>query len=421
MWEQDAHIWHPFSYRTDAPVQRVVRGEGAYLVTESGQRIFDAISSWWVTLHGHAHPQLSAAVARQVHQLEQVIFAGFSHPPAVELVGGLREVLDAHFAHFFFSDNGSTAIEVALKMLLQLHHNRGESRQVFLAFESAYHGDTFGAMSVSSRGVFTRPFDRQLFEVAFLPDPDTTPTGALLEALEAACSRHFVAGLIVEPLILGAGGMKMYAADKLEALVRAAQARGVPVIFDEVFVGFGRTGRLFAHEHIQARPDILCLSKGLTGGYLPMGLTVCTEEIRAAFRGEKVRAFLHGHSFTGSPLACAAAVESLRLLRTPDCQARIAQLCHWQAEGKARMAQLAGVQNVRQTGTVLALTLPATGADATYLSSLGPRIYDYCLAQGVLIRPMGPVVYLVPPYVATRADLELAWQVMEGAIAQALG
>lgn len=414
MQSVESHIWHPFSFRTDAAPLAVQSGQGPYLYTTDGTEILDAISSWWVNLHGHARPELNEAVAAQARLLEQVIFAGFTHEPAQQLVAGLLQVLPPHLQHFFFSDNGSTAVEVALKMLLQYYHNLGQPRNTFLAFESAYHGDTFGAMSVSSRGVFTRPFDRQLFDVAFLPDPDVTDTGTLLQALRAATEQHFVAGIIVEPLIMGAGGMKMYGPDKLEALVAESKKLSIPVIFDEVFVGFGRTGRLFAHQHITTQPDIICLSKGLTGGYLPMGLTVCTEEIRAAFRGDRTQAFLHGHSFTANPMACAVAVRSLQLLLEPACQQAIADICEWQAAARDHLATLPGVADARCTGTVLALTLQAP--DGGYLSSIGPRVYDYCLHHRVLLRPMGPVLYVVPPYVCTQADLQKTYDVIEAGL-----
>ncbi|MBX3101644.1 MAG: adenosylmethionine--8-amino-7-oxononanoate transaminase [Bacteroidetes bacterium] len=408
------HIWHPFTYRADQPTQLVTHGSGPYLHTAEGRRIFDAISSWWVNLHGHAHPEIAQAVAAQAARLEQVIFAGFTHEPALELIAGLQTILHPNFSRFFFSDNGSTAVEVALKMSLQYFHNLGEARDTFVAFRSAYHGDTFGAMSVSARGTFTAPFQRQLFQVSWLDDPDNTDAETLVSQLQEAVQTQRVAALIVEPLIMGSGGMRMYSADKLALLAEVAHMLGIHVIFDEVFTGFGRTGELFAHHHIRQLPDFLCLSKGLTGGFLPMGLTVTTEEIHAAFQGEKSRSFLHGHSFTANPMACATAIASLRLLTGEACTLQRRQLAQWLEAAKEMLEKTPGLHRVRRTGCVLAMEV---GESTGYLGNTGPVIYDWCLAHDVLIRPLGNTIYLVPPYVSSEADIQRATAVIRAGMA----
>lgn len=409
------HIWHPFTYRVDRPVRQVTHGEGAYLYLDDGTRLFDAIASWWVNLHGHAHPHIAGAIAAQAVRLEQVIFAGFTHTPAQAVVAALRTALHPDFARFFFSDNGSTAVEVALKMSLQYFHNQGEPRDTFIAFRSAYHGDTFGAMSVSARGVFTTPFRRQLFQVAWLDDPDVTDTETLLQQLHAHVTTHKVAALIVEPLVLGSGGMRMYGADKLAMLVEVAHLLGIQVIFDEVFTGFGRTGQLFAHQHIRQLPDYLCLSKGLTGGFLPMGLTVTTDTVHAAFEGARERSFLHGHSFTANPMACAAAVASWELLTAEGALAQRRALGQALEKAAEALKSLPEVHQVRTLGGILAMEV---GATTGYLGDTGPRIYDWCTAHGVLIRPMGNTVYMVPPYVSTPEDIAHAVTVLQAGAAR---
>jgi adenosylmethionine-8-amino-7-oxononanoate aminotransferase len=408
------HIWHPYTQHFDAPAARViVRADGAYLYDDAGRRIFDAISSWWVTLHGHAHPAIAAAVGRQAGTLEQVLFAGFTHEPAVRLAAALANLLPPGLTRVFFSDDGSTAVEVALKMALQFWSGRGERRPVIAALEHAYHGDTFGAMAVSARGVFTAPFAGHLFEVARLPDPSADAGGvATIAALDRLLDTRGpeLAAVIVEPLLLGAGGMRVWEAGVLRAIRERTQAAGVLLIADEVLTGFGRTGPTFACARGDVVPDIMCLSKGLTGGFLPLGATVVREEVFAAFSSpDRRRTLFHGHSYTANPLACAAALASLALLDDASARARTAiERAH--AMGLARLSCHPRVKRCRGLGTVAAFDLDG---EEGYLSAVGPKLAAYALEAGVLLRPLGNVVYLLPPYCTSAEDLGHAYAVIE--------
>jgi adenosylmethionine-8-amino-7-oxononanoate aminotransferase len=400
-------VWHPYTQHglPDAPVP-IASASGAYLVSTEGRRIFDAISSWWVTLHGHARPEIARAIAEQAGTLEQVIFAGFTHEPGARLAAELVARAPAGLQRVFFSDDGSTAVEVAVKIALQYWQNRGEDRRVVAALENAYHGDTFGAMSVSGRGLFTDPFVPQLFDVARLPDPVSGDVVGALEHLIDTRGRE-LAAVIVEPLLLGAGGMRMWPASALRDIRALTAARGVLLIADEVLTGFGRTGPTFACEHAGVSPDLMCLSKGLTGGFIPLGATLATEELFSAFRSDDhTRTLFHGHSFTANPLACAAALASLALL-DDDCAARRQAIEREHRQAATRLSEAPGVSNTRVLGTVLALDLDA--GRAGYLSEVGPALRRFALDRGVLLRPLGNTVYVLPPYCATASDLACAY------------
>ena len=404
------HLWHPYTQHgvASAPVP-VTRAEGAYLYDAEGRAILDTISSWWVTLHGHAQPEIAEAIAEQARTLEQVIFAGFTHEPAARLATELIEVLPEGLERIFLSDNGSTAVEVALKMALQFWSNRGERRPLIAALENAYHGDTFGAMSVSGRGVFTEPFGEHLWEVARLPDPTEGDTVAALERLLDERAGE-IAALIVEPLLLGAGGMRMWSEEVLAALRARTREAGVLLIADEVATGFGRTGPLFACDRAAVRPDIVCLSKGITGGFLPLGATAATGEVWEAFLSEdRRRTFFHGHSYTANPLACAAARASLRLL-DGDSGRRRAVIERAHREGLDRLRPHPRVYNPRVLGTVAALDL---AAEQGYLSPIGRELGHFAMEQGVLLRPLGNVVYLLPPYCTTPEEISGVYAVIE--------
>ncbi|HET7584520.1 MAG TPA: adenosylmethionine--8-amino-7-oxononanoate transaminase [Gemmatimonadaceae bacterium] len=411
-----AHVWHPYTQHAIAPEPiPVVRAEGAYLHTADGRVILDAISSWWVTLHGHAHPAIARAVAEQVATLEQVIFAGFTHEPAARLAAELVRVLPAGLERVFFSDDGSTAVEVALKMALQYWSNRGEERPLIAALEHAYHGDTFGAMSASGRGLFTDPFGTHLFEVARLPDPSEHDVLPAFDTLVETRGRE-LAAVIVEPLLLGAGGMRMWNAGTLAALAARAREAGILFIADEVLTGFGRTGPLFACEHARVTPDIICLSKGLTGGALPLGATVAREEIfRSFLSDDRRRTLFHGHSFTANPVTCAAARASLALLDDASRERRAA-IERAQRAALSALASHPRVSNTRVLGTVAALDLDAGGG---YLADVGTRLAAFAMHEDVLLRPLGNVVYVLPPYCTTEADIARAWDVVRGFLDQA--
>jgi adenosylmethionine-8-amino-7-oxononanoate aminotransferase len=389
-------VWHPYTqHGLNQPPLAIARAEGAYLYESSGRRIFDAVSSWWVTLHGHAHPRITVAIAEQAALLEQVIFAGFTHEPAARLASTLIERAPPGLQRVFYSDDGSTAVEVAVKMALQHHCNRGEDRRLIAALANAYHGDTFGAMSVSARGLFTQPFTPLLFDVARLPDPVDHDVVAALDQLIAERGRE-LAAVIVEPMLLGAGGMRMWPAAALRGLRELTAAHGILLIADEVLTGFGRTGPLFACEHAGVSPDLMCLSKGLTGGALPLGATLVREEIFESFRSnDRTRTLFHGHSYTANPVACAAALASMSLL-DDACAEERRRIERAQRRGASRLASVRGVENVRVLGTVLALELSA--GPGGYLNTVGPAVHRFALDRGVLLRPLGNTIYVLPPY-----------------------
>ncbi len=332
-------VWHPYTQHGLFPrATPIARGEGAYLVDADGHRLLDAVSSWWVNLHGHAHPDIANAVAEQARTLEQVIFAGFTHEPAARLAAGLVDVLPDGLERVFYSDDGSTAVEVAIKIALQSWRNRGQHRPLIAALDNAYHGDTFGAMAASAPSLFTAAFGEHLVQVARLPDPvDGDTLGALDELIQRRGGE--LAGVIVEPLLLAAGGMRMYGEDVLRGIRERTRAAGIPLIADEVATGFGRTGPLFACQRAGVAPDLVCLSKGVTGGFMPLGVTVATAELFETFRSsDRGLTFFHGHSFTGNPLACAAGLASLRLLLDPECIRRRAAIEAAHEDGLARIA-----------------------------------------------------------------------------------
>lgn len=399
-------IWHPFTQHALTPdFPLVTRGEGAWLETENG-RLLDAISSWWVITHGHRHPRIVEAIQRQAGQLDQVIFANFTHRPAEDLARGLIEIAPPGLKHVFYSDSGSTSVEVALKMALGFWKNQDKQRHRIIALEHAYHGDTIGTMSAGARGVFNAAYDPLLFEVARLPFPASGNPRATLEALEAAAPG--AAALIVEPLLLGAGGMLLYTPDILREMAAICARHGTLFIADEVMTGFGRTGTLFACEQAGITPDILCLSKGITGGSLPLAVTLCTPAIFAAhYSTDRSRTFFHSSSFTANPIACAAAVANLEIWRDEPVRERIAALGALQEERLAPFRADPRFENVRRLGTVAALDLKVP--DPGYLAGRGPALAAFFRQRGILLRPLGNTLYVMPPYCVTAAELDLVY------------
>jgi len=413
------HLWHPFTQAATAePPLRAVRGEGAELILDDGSRLIDAISSWWVTLHGHGEASIAAAIAAQAQTLEQVIFADFRHPPAERLAERLSAL--SGLSRLFFSDNGSTAVEVALKIAWQWWHNRGSPRPRVIAFAGAYHGDTFGALAVGERSLFSAPFEPLLFEVARAPWPATWWGDEGVEAREAAALEALArllqtptAAVILEPLVQGAGGMAMVRPCFLrgvEALVREA---GALLIADEVLVGFGRTGPLFASGACGLRPDLMALSKGLTGGFLPMGVTLASEALFEGFQDpDPARTFLHGHSFTANPLGCAAALASLDLLEArPERHTGMAERHRPHLE---RLAAHPAVLRPRLTGSIAAFNLAVESPG--YFHPAGAALQRRVRQQGVFLRPLGDVVYLLPPLCLDDHQMERCWRAIEEAL-----
>ncbi len=417
------HVWHPFTQaQTACPPIPIRAGRGSRLIAADGREFVDLISSWWVTLHGHAEPSIAEAIAAQATRLEQVIFAGFTHEPAVRLAARLTSLLPNSLTRVFFSDDGSTSVEVALKLALQYWRNRDQPRGRLLAFNGAYHGDTFGAMAAGRSSGFYAPFEDKLFPVDFIPfpatwigDADATVKEAeCLAAVDAWLARYGedAAALIVEPLVQGAAGMRMCRPAFLRQLTARVRAAGVLVIFDEVMTGFGRTGRNFACEIAGVAPDVICLSKGLTGGFLPMAVTVCTDAIYEAFLGAGFdKAFAHGHSYTANPLGCAAALASLDLLEAPATAERLRRIAAAHESGLARLAGQSRATRRRQTGTIAAVTLPAN--DAGYSAAIGPRAAAFFLEHGLFIRPIGNELYFLPPLCMTEDELSRAYATLE--------
>jgi len=400
-------IWHPFTQHGLAePIPLIDRAEGAILHGADGRRWIDAISSWWVTTHGHCHPRIMAAIAEQAQRLDQLIFAGWTHEPAETLAAGLRAIMPAALTRVFFSDSGSTSVEVALKMALGFWRNRGIDRHRIVVMEHSYHGDTIGAMSVGARGVFNKAYEPLLFDVTTVPFPAAGAEQATLDALEAAC-RERAAAFIVEPLVLGAGGMLVYPPQVLAEMRRICAAHEVLFIADEVMTGWGRTGTLLACDQAGVVPDLLCLSKGLTGGAIPLAVTMASEPIyQAHCSTDRAAMFFHSSSYTANPIACAAANANLAIWREEPVAERVATLAARQA---ARLARLAHVENPRQCGTIAAADLPGT---AGYLADVAPRLMAAAREAGVLLRPLGNTVYVMPPYCIDEPALDAVYDVI---------
>jgi adenosylmethionine-8-amino-7-oxononanoate aminotransferase len=393
-----ACIWHPFTQmQTARPPIPIARAKGAYLYAEDGSSYLDAISSWWVNLHGHAHPYIVEKIKSQAEILEHVIFADFTHAPAVELASRLLSILPGAMSKVFYSDNGSTAVEAALKIALQYWHNRNDLKTKVICLKSSYHGDTFGAMSAAGRNEFNKPFWKHLFDVESIDPPLKGQENRSLSQLQSILNQGNVACFIFEPLVLGSGGMIMYPSHGLDKLIQCCKQHHVLTIADEVMTGFGRTGTLFACQQLTENPDLICLSKGLTGGFLPLGVTACTEKIFNAFLSDQLsQAFLHGHSYTANPLACSSALASLDLLLESSCslQRKMIEACHqdfcnqWRLHPKLKRCEY--------LGTILALEYQTESR--SYFQSIRDRLYHFFLKKGILLRPLGSVLYVLPPY-----------------------
>jgi adenosylmethionine-8-amino-7-oxononanoate aminotransferase len=396
----ESKVWRPFTPASTPPALKVVAAHGAYLHLADGRKVLDGTSSWWVQSHGHCHPAVVKAVAAQTHALTQTLFADFTHPMAEELAERLTAMTGMHRA--FYSDDGSTAVEVALKIALQHAAATRPGAVRVAALDGAYHGDAFGAMSVSARTEFSRPFERLLFDVDFLPFDDPVP------AAEVLFSRQTVAALIVEPLIQATGGMRFYSPETLSRLTGVARNHGVSVIFDEVMTGFGRTGKTFAYQWTDVKPDVLCLSKALTAGIVPMGLTLADERMFEPFAGEET--LWHGHSYTGNAVACAAAVASLDLFEKPETWEAINAIVAAQRAG-AEALRNAGALNARANGVILAFEAPNDGP-AGYFNQIKHKIKRFCLERGLAIRPLGNTVYFFPPYCTTTQDVARAHEIL---------
>jgi adenosylmethionine-8-amino-7-oxononanoate aminotransferase len=427
--QQDArHAWHPYTQMRNArPPLPLVRASGAYLYTEGGRAIFDGISSWWVNLHGHSVPRINEALARQAEAFGHVMFAGFTHEPGARLAAALAA--RSGLPYCFFSDNGSTAVEVAMKMAYQYWRNQGAPQRTrFVAFSGAYHGDTFGAMAASATSLFHGTFADLLFTVdrahgATCPNTGDTEPCALqcphrLENVLERIGDH-VAAVLLEPMVQGAGGMRIGHAAHLRAVDDAVRAHGTLLIADEVFTGFGRTGPLFACQHGPIQPDLMCLSKALTAGYMPLGVTLASTAIFNAFLSDDHSfTFFHGHSFTANPLACAVALESLALFDEAKCLSRVDEISHLYTECLPELADIPGVSHVRQLGAIAAFDLQHQ--EKGYTSPVGSHLGAACMRRGLFVRPLGNVVYFLPPYCIRDEEVKWAFSVMRDACHEVL-
>jgi adenosylmethionine-8-amino-7-oxononanoate aminotransferase len=416
-------IWHPFTqHGLGIPEIKVSRAEGSHLYTDDGRAILDAISSWWVNLHGHGHPHIARAIAEQAGKLDQVIFAGFTHEPAERLAAKLLALAPCSLEHVFFSDSGSTAVEVAIKMAVGCWHNRGHPRNRIIALDHAYHGDMFGAMSVGQRGLFNAAYEEMLFEVSYLPFPARGVEQRAIDALERLLKAqpNAFAALIVEPLVLGAGGMKMYAPNVLTQIAALCRRHDVFLIADEVMTGFGRTGTMFACEQAGVAPDLMCLSKGLTGGFLPMGATLASRAIYDAFySNDRNKTFFHSTSYTGNAIACAAAVASLEVWEREPVKARIETIAKHHTQAFERFRARPQVKDARACGTIAAIEFDVP--DGGYFAELGPKFNRFYLERDVLLRSLGNVVYVLPLYCTTSAELDRIYDAIDDSLALVRG
>ncbi len=408
-------VWHPYTplQGSDVPLP-VVGARDEFLTLADGRHLVDGISSWWTILHGHRQPAIMQAIRKATHSLDHVLFAGATHPHAVELADALLTAMPwPEEGRVFYSDNGSTAVEVALKMAYQFWCHRGEpQRTLFIGFEHGYHGDTFGAMSVGRDPLFFGRFEPLLFR--------SVQSHVSAEALDALLAKHAgeVAAIIIEPLVQGAGGMQMHSPAELRALFEVTRRHGVLFIADEVMTGFGRTGSLWAFDQAGIAPDLVCLAKGITGGVVPLAVTAACPRVVAAFdTTDRARTFFHGHSFTANPIACAAAVANWKLMQSQHWRADVRRIAvHWEAQRETFVA-LPGVKHVRICGLIVALELDLPGG---YLAEGGRAMRQACLERGVLLRPLGNVLYAMPPLCTSAQSLVRITEAMTSAV-RALG
>lgn len=406
------YVWHPFTQeKTAALPVPIVRGKGAYLFTENGDAYLDAISSWWVNLHGHCHPYIIQKISEQAENLEHVIFAGFTHQPAIELAERLIQLLNFKGGRVYYSDNGSTSVEVALKMALQYWHRHAPKKNKVISFHRAYHGDSFGAMAASGKSEFHRPFWPFLFEVEKIDPPYVGREKISIQQLQDLVEKGDVACFIFEPIIQGSSGMSIHSAQGLDALLALCKKHGVITIADEVMTGFGRTGPLFATERLRFQPDIICLSKGLTGGFLPLGATVCQEFIYDGFLSDKLEdALLHAHSYTANPLACSAALASLDLLLDDACTAQRKAIESLHRSFSDEFSGHPALKRCETLGTILVVDFK--DSTSSYFSPLSGSLKEFFHKHKVLVRPLGSVLYLMPPYCIASNDLQKIYQLI---------
>lgn len=411
------NIWHPYTqHKTAALPIAIKKGEGALLWDENNKEYIDAIASWWVNPYGHSNKFIADAIYKQLTTLEHVLFGGFTHEPAIILAEKLMEILPKNQQKIFFSDNGSTAVEVAIKVALQYFFNKGEKKTTIIAFENAFHGDTFAAMAASGISFYTQAFQGMFIDVVRIPVPTKGNEEASYAALREVIKNNNCAGFIFEPLVQGAAGMVMYKPESLDELIKICQEKKVLTIADEVMTGFGKTGKTFACDYLSEKPDMMCLSKALTGGTIPMAITTFTQDIFEAFYDEDInKALFHGHTFTANPTGCAAALASLSLLQTQEMQDNIARVNKRHLEFEKHIESHSKVTATRVLGVIFTLEIQ-TESSASYYGTLRNKLYDFFIENGIILRPVGNIVYILPPYIITDEQLQKVYEVVEKAL-----
>lgn len=415
--KDEQYLWHPYTqHKTALAPIAITRGEGALLWDENGKQYIDAIASWWVNPFGHSNKFIADAIYKQLTTLEHVLFGGFTHEPAIILAEKLMKILPSNQKKLFFSDNGSTSVEVAIKVALQFFYNKGEKRTTIIAFEDAFHGDTFAAMAASGISLYTEAFKGMFIDVVRIPVPITGKEEESIAALKKVISTNDCAGFIFEPLVQGAAGMVMYAPNALDRLIGICRENNVLTIADEVMTGFGKTGKTFACDYLSAQPDMMCLSKALTGGTIPMAITTFTQELFDGFYSDEInKALFHGHTFTANPTGCAAAIASLELLETPQMQDNISRVNQRHLAFRDKMAKHPKVTTTRVLGTIFALEVKSDAAES-YYGTMRNQLYAFFIDNGIIIRPVGNIVYILPPYIITDEQLNIIYETVEAAL-----
>lgn len=410
------HIWHPLTQHKRNPDMRgIVRASGSVLYDENGKQYIDGIASWYTAMYGHCNPSITEKVYSQMQKLDHVVFTGFTHEPAVKLSEELLKILPNNQSKIFFSDNGSTSTEIGIKMALQYHHNLGRKNNVLLAFEEGFHGDTFGAMSVSGLSVYNGPFEEFFIDVERIPIPNSNNIDLILKELQALILEKDIAGFIYEPLVQGAAGMKIYEATALDKILNLLKANEVLLIADEVMTGFGKTGKNFASDYMLVKPDIICLSKALTAGLMPMAATSCTENIFEAFYDDEVaKGFFHGHTYTANPLACTAALAGIELLNSKTIQSNIKRIIQQHEDFKSKLGSHPSIASSRQCGIILALDL---SLPMSRYGNLRDKLYQFFMENGVFLRPLGNTIYVLPPFTISEEELNKIYEVITKALA----
>lgn len=412
--DQEA-IWHPLTqHKTSGDLLAIKKAKGAILTDENGKEYIDGIASWYTSMYGHCHPAIIQKVNQQMKTLDQIVFSGFTHEPAVILAEKLLEILPNNQKKLFFNDNGSTATEIGIKMAIQFHHNQGEKRKVMLAFEEGFHGDTFGAMSVSGLSVYNGAFEDHFIEVIRLPKPMGFNNQEIIDQLENLIQHNAIAGFIYEPLVQGAAAMKTYSKDGLEKILELCKKHQIICIADEVMTGFGKTGKNFASDYLKNKPDVICLSKALSAGMVPMGITSCSKEIYQAFYADEIeKGLFHGHTYTGNPLACAAAIAGLELLKSSAIQKNIQHIIVSHQQFANEMRNHPKVSEVRQIGVIIAIDL---AIEMKRYGNLRDKMFNFFMENGVFLRPLGNTIYTLPPYVIKNDELEKIYTVIKKCI-----